>query len=225
MKKIFYQELAYAAGLLTLALGTALMERANFGMSMVVAPAYLVYLKVSQFYPWFTFGMAEYCFQALLIIVLSIALLRFKRHFLFSFATAFLYGNILDLMMLAVGMIPGSGYVLRFVFYIAGMAVCALGVSFLFHTYVTPEAYELCVKELSEKTGGNIHVIKTIYDCCSCLMAVAMSFAFYGLFVFEGVKAGTIFCAAVNGWLIGQCSFWLEKHFEFKRLWGTDKNN
>lgn len=46
MKKSFYTELAYGVGLITLALGTALMERADFGMSMVVAPAYLVYLKV-----------------------------------------------------------------------------------------------------------------------------------------------------------------------------------
>ena len=38
-------ELAYVLGLVILAFGTALMERANFGMSMVVAPAYLLHLK------------------------------------------------------------------------------------------------------------------------------------------------------------------------------------
>lgn len=46
---MFYTEAAYFIGLVTLALGTALMERADFGMSMVVAPAYLVYLKVSEY--------------------------------------------------------------------------------------------------------------------------------------------------------------------------------
>lgn len=39
IKRVFYTELAYAIGIIVLALGTALMERADFGMSMVVAPA------------------------------------------------------------------------------------------------------------------------------------------------------------------------------------------
>ena len=55
---VFSTELAYILGILTLALGTALMERADFGVSMVVAPAYLLHLKVSQFYLFFTFGTA-----------------------------------------------------------------------------------------------------------------------------------------------------------------------
>ena len=130
MKKTFYTELA----------GTALMERADLGMSMVVAPAYLVYLKISQYVPRFTFGMAEYCFQALLIIVLSVVLRKFKRKYLFSFATAVIYGNLLDLLIWVVGIIPEAGYVQRILFYILGLGVCALGVSFLFHTYITPEA-------------------------------------------------------------------------------------
>ena len=44
-KRIFYTELAYFLGLLILAVGTAFMERANFGVSMVVAPAYLLHLN------------------------------------------------------------------------------------------------------------------------------------------------------------------------------------
>ena len=96
MKRTFYTEAAYAVGLIMLALGTALMEKADFGMSMVVAPAYLIYLKMSEYLSWFTFGMAEYCFQAILIVVLAAVMHRFKRKYLFSFITAFIYGNILD---------------------------------------------------------------------------------------------------------------------------------
>ncbi|HOO80024.1 MAG TPA: hypothetical protein PLQ04_06520, partial [Lachnospiraceae bacterium] len=63
-KRTFYSEWAYVLGVLTLAIGTALMERADFGMSMVVAPAYLIHLKVSQYLPWYSFGISEYFFQA-----------------------------------------------------------------------------------------------------------------------------------------------------------------
>ena len=85
MKRTFYTEMAYAIGILALALGTALMEKADYGMSMVVAPAYLIYLKISESVSWFTFGMAEYSLQAILIIILAIVMHRFKRKYLFSF--------------------------------------------------------------------------------------------------------------------------------------------
>ena len=47
-QRTFYTELAYFLGLLILALGTAFMERSDFGVSMVVAPAYLLHRKVSE---------------------------------------------------------------------------------------------------------------------------------------------------------------------------------
>lgn len=161
MKKTFYTEAAYVIGLITLALGTAFMERADFGMSMVVAPAYLIYLKVSGFLSWFSFGMAEYCFQAFLIIVLTIVLRRFKRKYLFSFITALIYGSILDIMMNAVKLVPGNEILQRAVCYGAGLVMCAIGVSLLFHTYISPEAYELFVKEISDRFDLDI-IITTL---------------------------------------------------------------
>ncbi len=215
MKRTFFTEVSYVAGIIALALGTALMERADFGMSMVVAPAYLIYLKVSQYLAWFTFGMAEYCLQALLIIVLAIVLHSFRIRYLFSFITAFIYGNMLDFMMKAVNLVSGDGIFLRTVFYLIGLAVCAIGVSLLFKTYISPEAYELFVKEISSKYGFDISRTKTVYDCCSCLIAIVMSFVFTGFGHFEGVKLGTVLCALVNGWLIGQCTRFFDRHFEF----------
>ena len=215
MKRTFYTEVAYAIGLIMLALGTALMEHADFGMSMVVAPAYLIYLKVSEYLNWFTFGMAEYCFQAFLIIALALVLHRFRRKYLFSFLTAFIYGNVLDVMMKAVNLISGNEIPLRMACYCLGLVVCAIGVALLFKTYISPEAYELFVKEISSEYNFNISKTKTVYDCCSCMIAIAMSFLFVGFGRFEGVKLGTVICALVNGWTIGKCSSFLEKHFDF----------
>ena len=215
MKKM-YSEAAYLLGLLCLAAGTTLMERADYGISMVVAPAYLIYLKVSEYILWFTFGMAEYCFQALLIVVISLVVGRFKKKYLFSFVTAFIYGNILDLMMKLFSKVPGESTIFRVSIYVLGMLVCAVGVSLLFHTYIAPEAYELFVKEYSDKYRKNINKVKTVYDCISCLFAVILSFIFMGLWHFEGVKLGTILTSLVNGWLIGRCSRLLEKKFVFQ---------
>ena len=215
-KKVFYSEAAYVFGLFALALGTAFMERADFGLSMVVAPAYLLHLKISQAFPAFSFGMAEYSLQAVLLILLSLSLRRFKPAYLFSFVTAVVYGLLLDAMMALVGLLPQAGIAMRISCYLIGMGLCALGVSLLFHTYISPEAYELFVKELAARTGKEISLVKTVYDCVSCLVGVALSFAFFGVGHFEGVKLGTILCALVNGFLIGRCSAGLQSIFDFQ---------
>jgi uncharacterized membrane protein YczE len=215
-KRVFYTELAYAIGIIVLALGTALMERADFGMSMVVAPAYLLHLKVSEFLPWYSFGVSEYVLQAVLLAVLSLMMRKFKKGYLFSFITAILYGSLLDLSISAVARIDLHGTVFRIACYFLGMLFCAAGVALLFHTYIAPEAYELFVKELAAKCGKDIGRVKTIYDCVSCLIGIALSFVFFGFGRFEGVKLGTVICALVNGTLVGWCSKWLEAAFCFR---------
>lgn len=216
MKKTFYTEWAYAAGLVILALGTALMERANFGMSMVVAPAYLVHLKVSQVLPFFSFGMAEYMLQAVLLVALTLLMRRWKRAYLFSFVTAVIYGFALDGSIALMALVPGSGTAFRVVCYLLGMVLCSAGVAMLFRTYISPEAYELFVKELAQKHHLSISRVKTVYDCVSCAVGVALSFAFFGFGAFEGVKAGTIVCALVNGYLIGRLDALYGRCFEFR---------
>lgn len=214
-KRTFYTEAAYALGIAILAIGTAMMEKADFGMSMVVAPAYLLHLKISETFAFFSFGMAEYMFQALLILALMLIRRKAKKTYLYSFATAVVYGMALDTAIAVMSMLP-VGMVLRAVYYAAGMAICSAGVACLFETYITPEAYELFVKEIAGVTGRPITRVKTAYDCTSCAIAVALSFAFFGFGRFEGVKLGTVLCALVNGWLIGRISAWMKARYEFK---------
>lgn len=214
MKKKFYSEAAYLLGLLILALGTAMMEKADMGMSMVVAPAYLVHLAVSRMLPWFTFGVAEYTFQALLLIAMILVLRQFRVGYLFSFVTAVVYGLMLDAVMVPIAGLP-AGLTFRVSYYVVGLLLCSLGVALLLHTYIAPEVYELFVKEWAAKYGQPIGRVKTVYDCISCAAAIVMSFLFFGLGHFEGVKYGTILCALVNGWIIGRITAWLDRNFAF----------
>ena len=215
-KKVFYSELAYILGLVSLALSAAFMERANFGVSMVVAPAYLLHLKVSQYLPFFSFGMAEYTLQAVLLIVMVIVIRKFRLSYLFSFVTAVVYGFVLDLSMMCVAFIPSELLVTRIILYIIGLLGCAIGVSLLFHTYISPEVYELFVKEVSGIMKIDINKFKTIYDLSSCVLAIIMSFMFFGLWHFEGVKIGTVVCALLNGVTIGMFSKLFDKFFVFE---------
>lgn len=222
-KRVFYTELSYVLGLIIMAFAAAFTEKADFGMSMVVAPAYILHLKVSQFLPWFTFGVAEYVFQGLLIILTIIIIRRFKLFYLFSFVTAVIYGTLLDSAMMIVANLPENTLIIRILWYILGTTLCSFAVSLFFHTYLSPEAYELIVKEISTKFKLNINKVKTVYDCISTVLGVVMSFAFFGFGVFEGVKLGTVFCALINGFLIGRFTKLLERFFNFENRFKIDK--
>ncbi len=213
-KRIFYSELSYLLGIVILTLGNTLMERASFGLSMVVAPAYLLHLKISTFLPFFTFGMAGYTLQVFLLIGLSIVMKKVKKGYFLSFLTAVLYGFVLDAWMSVIALIPFTGTVARLLFFVFGLVITAFGVSLLFHTYFPPEAYDLIVKELAGKFAKPIGRVKTVYDLSSCVIAVILSLCFFGDFV--GIGWGTVVCALVNGFLIGSFGKLLEKHFTFK---------
>ena len=217
MKKlVLYTEVAYGLGMVGLSLSVALMTRADFGVSMVVAPAYLLYLKVNSLWPTFTFGMAEYLLQGALLVATALAVKKLRPYFLFSFVTAVVYGLLLDGWMLLTAQLPADAFGLRILWYVLGILLGAASIACFFKTYIAPEAYELLVKELALKLEKPTHRVKTVYDCVSCVVAVLMSFAFFGLWRFEGVKLGTVICAMVNGFLIGRCTDFLERRFVWK---------
>ena len=222
-KKVFYRELAYPLGLILIAFSGAMTAKADLGMSMVVAPAYILHLKMSQFLPWFTFGVAAYTFQGLLILLLFAVMKKFKVSYLLSFITAILYGVIVDIATGVLSGLPTDTLPLRLLWYAIGTVSCSLAVSLFFHTYLPPEAYELMVKELSRKFGWKIHRVKTAYDLISLTLGVVLSFCFFGWFVFEGVKWGTLLCALFNGFLIGRFNTLLEHFFEFRNKWDLER--
>lgn len=222
-KRVFYTEVSYVLGLIIMAFAAAFTEKANFGMSMVVAPAYILHLKVSQVLPWFSFGVAEYAFQGLLVIATVLVMRRFKLSYLFSFVTAVLYGTLLDLAMSLISGLSAEHFAMRVMWYLLGTVCCSFAVSLFFHTYISPEAYELIVKELAGKYSFNINHVKTAYDCFSVVLGIILSFSFFGFGVFEGVKLGTVICAFINGFLIGRFSKLLEHFFEFKNRFDLER--
>lgn len=222
-KRVFYTEISYVLGLVIMAFAAAFTEKADFGMSMVVAPAYILHLKVSEFLPWFSFGVAEYIFQGVLILITIIVMRKFKLSYLLSFVTAILYGTCLDGAMVLISALPENTIAVRIIWYILGTILCSFAVSLFFHTYLSPEAYELIVKEVSQRFNLNINRVKTSYDCISVVLGIVMSFSFFGFGVFKGVGIGTVVCAFINGFLIGRFSSFLEKHFDFKNKFKIQK--
>lgn len=217
-KKIFYSEISYLLGLLILPLGGAFFSVADFGLSMVVAPCYLLHVKVSEYLPFFSFGMATYTFQLLLLVVLAIVVKKFRMYFLGSFVTAFLFGLLLDLYLYLLSFVAFDTMAIRIISLILGVVLTAIGVSFFFHTYLPPQAYELFVKEIALKFKFPIGNVKLIYDLSSLTISVLLSFLFFGFGSLVGIGIGTLLCAALNGFLIGKLIELYNRFFETKDL-------
>jgi len=215
-KRTMHRETAYLLAMIILSLGTALMERADFGISMVVAPSYLLHLKVSQSLPWFSFGVAEYLMQTVVLVLTMICMRRVKLAYFFAFISAILSGVLLDISIAVVALIPFDGTAARLIYYVLGLYIGTAGVGLILHSYVTPGAYESFVKELAPKYGIELGKFKTGYDCCSLLLGVVFSFAFFGFGKFVGISLGTVLCAAVNGTMVAFNSKLVDKYFDFE---------
>ena len=67
-------EVAYVFAIITLAFAVAMITMTGFGVSMVVAPAYILSQKVS----FLTFGQSEYVIQSILFIIFCILMRKVK---------------------------------------------------------------------------------------------------------------------------------------------------
>lgn len=123
-------EIAYFAAIVLLSLAVAILSTADFGISMIVAPAYLLSLKAG----FLSFGQAEYVVQAIVFILLCIVLKRFRFVYFFSFGTCLIYGFVLDLwrkisFLNPTATPPGSmNLPLRIAMFVIGMILTSFSV-------------------------------------------------------------------------------------------------
>lgn len=221
MKKVkFSTELTYVLAMIIMPVAVEFAKYADFGLSMVVSPAYLMSRLVP--FEWFTFGRAEYCVQALLLVAMCIVMRKFKVSYLFSFLTAFIYGNILDGLDLFMCRLQTEILWLRIIYFALSLVLTALSVSLFFNTYFIPQAYDFFVREVPKKFSLNRNRFKLIYDWSSFAVSAALCAVLYyitykstGKGVIEGIGIGTIICAILNSFLIGAFSKLWDKHIEF----------
>lgn len=207
------EEIAYLAALVLMAVGVGLTACAGLGLSMIVAPAYILSEAVG-----IGFGTMEYIVQAALLLLLSLLLRRFRITYLFSFVTAFLYGLLLDGALLLFAHLPAEGLVLRILWFILGALVTAVAVALFFRVYPSPEAYDLFVRDVAAAfriPGGRF---KIAYDLSSAAVSLVLSFAIFGFGSFHGIGVGTVVLAFLNGPLISGAGHLLDRYTVFYPL-------
>ncbi len=212
-KKIrFPQELAYLLGIVTMTLGVAMMQKANLGLSMIVAPAYMLSAALG-----ISFGTAEYCLQFVLVSGMCLLLRKFRITYYLSFATAVVYGLVLDgFIRLLHADLPAELLPVRLLLMIGGMTVTAVGVALFFRTYLPACAYDMFVKVVSNHFRVHTGKFKICYDFSSLAVALVMTLVFFGRLI--GIGVGTLICACLNGVIIQLFSSLYNKYIEFTVL-------
>ncbi len=212
-KTVFYTEIAFLLGLALLAFGTSLTAYGGLGISMVVAPAYILHLYLSQFLPWFSFGVAEYILQAIVLLVLILVLRKAKWSYLLSFGVTLLYGFVLDASMALTAKLPQNLW-LQIAAYVIGAFICCNALTLLFSSYFPPEAYELFSKELAAKFHKPVYRVVNIYNLSSLAVSIVLSLVFFGRI--SGVGIGTVACSFLYGFIIQFCQKVYGKFFRFE---------
>ena len=192
-------ELAFLLGVLLLGMATVLMSKASFGLSMVVAPAYVLADWI-QIIPT---GTMCYLYQGMLIIVTSIIMGRFKISYLLSFVSAVSFGLSVDLFGGVFAWLSDLVLWQRVVLFAVAIPINSLSISLLLHSYLPPQAPELFVREISGKFGWRMQKTKHAYDLCSCAAGILLSLLLLRRLAYVGV--GTVIYAFINAPLIG---FW-----------------
>ena len=208
-------ELAYVLSVLLIALAVAMASAADFGLSMIVAPAYLV----SQWLGLISFGQAEYLVQGLLFVVLCVALRRFRPIYLVSFGTGLFYGAVLDfwrsvLPLLNPALTPPDtlSLGLRIGLFVLAEALTGLAIALCFRTYIYPQVYDFFVTAITGRYGISTVRFKRAFDLGMLLLALGLSLLLFRGLV--GIGIGTVIMALCNSAVIGFFLRLLERHVD-----------
>lgn len=218
MKKIkISSEAAYVLGILLLALSVAMIASADFGVSMIVGPAYILSLKVS----FLTFGQAEYIVQGVLFIVLCLVMRGVRLVYFDAFVTGLIYGAVLDLWRKIIPHFNPDAYApgvlplpLKIVYFTVGMVMTSFSIALLFNTYFYPQVYDFFVKAVTSKYKLNLTKFKIGFDATFLLISVVFSLLLFRRF--NGIGFGTVIMTCCNGFLIGGFTRLFNRYFTFE---------
>ena len=198
---------------LGLTLAVAIMAAADFGVSMIVAPASIA----SQKFTYFSFGEWSYIVQAFLFVAFCIAMKKVKFAYFLSFVTCVIYGYILDFWRMVIPILnpditpPGSMDLwVRIVMFILGEIITAFSVMLFFKSYIYPQVVDLFVKGIAQKYNLNQVKFKKIFDISCLTVALILTLVLFKGFV--GIKWGTIVITFVNGIAISTFAKIYDKH-------------
>lgn len=217
-------ELLWLFGILFVALGVAICNKASLGVSMIAAPAFIIAEAISPILPFFSVGVVEYVFQGALLLLLCLVVRRFRVRYLFAFAVAVIYGYVLNLFILVVGDAQPDSVAMRWLLLVIGDFVTAFGVACFFRTYMPLQVYELFVSEIADRFGFDIGRVKWAFDLSLLALSLILAVSLFGglseidtdtlLYAsYHSIGLGTVFTTLINSPIITVMGRLIDKIF------------
>lgn len=226
-------ELMWLLGITFVAFGVAVCNKANLGVSMIAAPAFILSEALSPLLPSLNVGVTEYLIQGIMLLVLCVAVGRFNWRYLLAFGCAVLYGYTLNLFLWMLGGVSVEGVALRWALLIAGDCIISFGVACFFRTYLPLEVYELFVSELASRFRLSVNKVKWGFDISLLAISALLAFLLFddaGSFnwadiyykSFHNLGLGTLVTTLINSPIIAffgkTLDRWCEPDARFPRV-------
>lgn len=226
MKKIKKaNELLWLIGIVFVALGVAVCSKADLGVSMIAAPAFVLSEALVRVWSALNVGVTEYIIQGLMLVILCIVVKGVNWRYLLAFAVAVVYGYTLNLFLWLLSGVQFETVALRWVMLIAGDLITAFGVACFFRTYMPLQVYELFVAEIAGRFRLSISKTKWTFDMVLLGISLVLAFTLFGDVLtfdwpaightsFHSIGLGTLVTTAINSPLISLMGKLVDRFFE-----------
>lgn len=186
----------YCLGLLILAFGIALAVNSNLGVSPISSLPFVL----SQIVP-ISLGTCTTLIYILYILLQMVIARKFRPALLLQLVFSTIFGHFLDGAKFLLGDFCLPGYFGQLV--MLAMSTVMIGFSLVLYIDVelAPMPAEGLVVCIAGKLGKPFPKIKTLFDCASVLVGLALCFLFLGSVV--GIREGTIITAILVGKMTG----------------------
>ncbi len=190
--------------------GVVLMLYSGSGISAISS----VPFAMSEVLPALTLGTWTYIFQGLLVLSLMVMRRRFVPSYLFSFVVGFVFGEMIDVHELWIGILP-TALSWRVLYFIVSYLLISFGIAVSNRCLLPIIPTDLFPREVAEITGAGYPKVKIIFDVSCLAVTAATTLIFLGHL--DGLGIGTILAAFTMGKAVGIIGDWLDGHVQFVR--------
>lgn len=199
-----WQHLFLTASLFIMTFGVALCVRSDLGSSVIsTIPFVMALAGESGHAPALTIGEYTYIMNFVLVGLQILVLRgRFKAVQLFQLVIGFLFGFLLDINMALTSGIACDTFVYKIMVQLAGCVVLAIGISFEIRcgsVTMPGEGFPVAVTRVCSMPFAKV---KIITDISLVAMAVALSYCFFGRWLWQVVGPGTLLAMILVGALV-----------------------
>ncbi len=200
----------FLVSLIIMNLGVILSAKAGLGTT----PISSIPLVVSLGSDLFTIGTATIVMNVVFIL-LSILIMRrdYKAKYVLEFFLIAISAILCDLMMIWFDFISVDEYWMQWVLTIVSMVIMAFGIALEVAANLSMLPGDHLVEFISVKTGMVFGNVKVLFDISMIITSVILSFLFFGIGEFNGVREGTVFIALTVGFFVRFFTGLLEKRF------------